>query len=80
MKRSTKASLCSLILPGAGLWYLGRRKSAAINLLVALVIPAMALSTDFLAEHAQWIFLAIAAGSAGVAHAASGSTQEFESR
>ncbi|MCA9013430.1 MAG: hypothetical protein KDB01_26955, partial [Planctomycetaceae bacterium] len=66
--------------PGAGLWYLGRRKSAAVNLLVALVIPLMALSTDFLAEHAQWVFLAIAAGSAGIAHAASGSASESEAR
>lgn len=58
MKRSTKASLCSLILPGAGLWYMGRRKSAAINLLVALVIPALCCPQTFLRNMSQWIFLA----------------------
>ena len=72
MKRSTKASLLSLVLPGAGLWYCGWRKSAIVNFLVAAAIPVMGLTTDFLSEHIQWIFLAIAAGSAGIAHSASG--------
>ena len=76
MKRSTKAAILSLVLPGAGLWYCGWLKSAVANFLLAVVIPTAALSTNFLSEHVQWIFLAIAAGSAGIAHSASGSAQE----
>ena len=73
MKRSTKASLLSFVLPGAGLWYCGWRKSAIVNFLLAAVVPIVGLTTDFLSEHIQWIFLAVAAGSAGIAHAMSGS-------
>jgi hypothetical protein len=75
MKRSTRASLLSLALPGAGLWYCGWRKSAILNFLVAAAIPVVGLTTDFLFEHIQWIFLAIAAGSAGIAHSAAGSSE-----
>lgn len=72
MKRSTKASLLSLVLPGAGLWYCGLRKLAVANFLLAAAIPVIGLSTGFLSEHIYWIFLAVAAGSAGFAHAMSG--------
>ena len=74
MKRSTKAALLSLILPGAGLWYCGWQKSAVANFLIAAALPVAGLTTGFLSEHVQWIFLAIAAGSAGIAHSAAGST------
>lgn len=72
MKRSTKASLLSFILPGAGLWYSGWQKLAIANFLLAAAIPIVGLTTGFLSEHIQWIFLAIAAGSAGIAHSMSG--------
>lgn len=72
MKQSTKAALLSLIIPGAGLWYCGRRGLAVVNFLLAVAIPAIGLTMGFLAEHIQWVFLAIAAGSAGLAHAMSG--------
>lgn len=72
MKHSTKAAILSLVLPGAGLWYCGRRKMAVVNFIIALSVPAVGLTMGFLAEHLQWIFLAIAAGSAGLAHAMSG--------
>jgi hypothetical protein len=72
MKRSTKASLLSLVLPGAGLWYCGLKKLAVANFLLAAAIPLIGLSTGFLLEHIHWIFLAVAAGSAGFAHAMSG--------
>jgi hypothetical protein len=75
MKRSTKASLLSLILPGAGLWYCGWRKLAIANFLLAAVVPIVGLTTDFFSEHIQWIFLAVAAGSAGIAHSMAGSQQ-----
>lgn len=72
MKHSTKAALLSLIIPGAGLWYCGRRGLAVANFLFAVTVPAIGLTMGFLAEHIQWVFLAIAAGSAGLAHAMSG--------
>lgn len=72
MKRSTKASLLSFILPGAGLWYCGWRKSAIVNFLLAAAIPVVGLATGFFSEHIQWVFLAVAAGSAGIAHSMSG--------
>jgi len=72
MKRSAKAAILSFILPGAGLWYSGWRKSAVVNFLLAAAIPVVGLTTGFLDEHIQWVFLAVAAGSAGIAHAMSG--------
>ena len=72
MKRSTKASLLSFFLPGAGLWYCGWRKWAVVNFLLAAAIPIVGLTTGFFSEHIQWVFLAVAAGSAGIAHAMSG--------
>lgn len=76
MKHSTKASLLSLFLPGAGLWYCGSRKLAVANFLLAVAIPAVALAGEFLSEHIQWIILAVGAGSAGFAHAMSGVRQK----
>ena len=72
MKHATKAALLSLIIPGAGLWYCGRRGWAVANFLLAVAIPAIGLTIGFLAEHIQWVFLAVAAASAGLAHAMSG--------
>lgn len=68
MKRSTKAAALSFFLPGAGLWYLGERGHAAVNLAVAIVLSVLALATGH--EHLHYAFLAIAAGSSGYAHAA----------
>ena len=76
MKHSTKASLLSLIVPGAGLWYCGWRKLAVANFLFAVAIPAVALAGEFLSEHIQWIILAVGAGSAGFAHAMAGVRQK----
>lgn len=73
MKRSTTALLLNLVLPGAGLWYCGWRKLALANFLFAVGIPIVGLTTGFLSEHIHWVFLAIAAGSAGFAHSMSGS-------
>ncbi len=73
MKRSTKASLLSFVLPGAGLWYCGWRKSAIVNFVLAAAIPIVGLTTGFFSEHIPWVFLAVAAGSAGIAHSMSGS-------
>ncbi len=72
MKHSTKAALLSFAVPGAGLWYCRRRGLAVANFLLALAVPIVGFAMGFLAEHIQWVFLAIAAGSAGLAHAMSG--------
>ena len=69
MRHTTKASLLSFVLPGAGLWYCHRRKLAVVNLLLAIAVPVVGFSTGFLSEHIHWVILAIAAGSAGLAHA-----------
>jgi TM2 domain-containing membrane protein YozV len=68
MKRSFTAAFLSAIIPGAGLWYLGRRGPAICNFLFAVSIPLICLTAGFFSEHILWIFLAIAAGSAGLAH------------
>ena len=68
MKRSTLAAALSLVVPGAGLWYCGRRGMAAFNLLIAVAVPLAGIYAGFVAEYILWVFLAIAAGSAGLAH------------
>lgn len=78
MKRSTKAAILSLIVPGAGLWYCGRRGLAITNFLVAIAVPAIGLTMGFLAEHIQWVFLAVSAASAGLAHAMAGYKPDSE--
>ena len=72
MKHSTKAALFSLVIPGAGLWYCRRRGLAVANFLLAAAVPIVGFAMGFLSEHIQWVFLAIASGSAGLAHAMSG--------
>ena len=69
MKRATKAAILSLVIPGTGLWYSGHGRLGIINLLIALCLPAAGFVTGFMAEHVHYVFLAIAAGSAGLAHA-----------
>ena len=78
MKRSSIAALLSLILPGAGLWYCGRPRMALANFLIAVACPAVGLMAGFLAEHILWILLAIAAGSAGLAHAVGSQPDDAE--
>ena len=69
MKRSTKAAILSLIVPGAGLWYCGRRGLAITNFLVAIAVPAIGLTMGF---------LAVSAASAGLAHAMAGYKPDSE--
>ena len=47
MKRSTKAAFLSLMIPGAGLWYCGRRGLAIANFLLAVAVPAIGLTMGF---------------------------------
>ena len=67
MRRSTKAAAFSFVIPGAGLWYLGKFRQAIFNLAVAIVLSAIVVATGH--EHLHWSLLAIAAGSSGYAHA-----------
>ena len=73
MTRPPVAFLLSLVVPGLGLLYLGKRAAAALNLALAVAIPLLVLwiwpskALDFL----HYVLLAIAAGSAGAAHGAS---------
>ncbi len=69
MKKPVRAALMSMVIPGSGLWYTGHRKMAVANFLIALICPLAGLMTGFLAEHIHYVILAIAAGSAGLAHA-----------
>lgn len=69
MKKPLKAALWSLFIPGAGLWYCGQPGRGIVNFVIAVLAPLMGFFTGFLGEHFQWLILAIAAGSAGFAHA-----------
>ncbi len=69
MRKSTIAALMSVVIPGAGLVYCGRVRLALVNLVMALVVPLVAVWAGFPGEHVLWLVLAIAAGSAGFAHA-----------
>ncbi len=69
MKKSTVAAVLNFVIPGAGLWYLGRRSWAAANLLGATVLVLGITAAGQLSEQVHYVILAIAAGSAGLAHA-----------
>lgn len=73
MKSPVIAAVLNFILPGAGLLYIGRILAAAINLGIAIVVPfawVAAIKDGFDSVH--FVTLAIAAGSAGFAHAMAG--------
>lgn len=68
MRSTVTAPLLNALLPGAGMWYLGRPGRAIANFGLAVLITAVA--SVFGSEHIHYVLLAIAAGSAGYAHAA----------
>lgn len=69
MRKSTIAALMSLLIPGAGLLYCGRMRLALVNMDLGLMLPLAVVWAGFPSEHVLWLILAIAAGSAGFAHA-----------
>ena len=71
MKSSTIAAVFNFCIPGAGLWYLGKRKLATVNFIIACVVPsALSIAApELIAGRLHYVLLAIAAGSAGFAHA-----------
>ena len=69
MKTSIIASVSNFILPGSGLWYLGEHRRAIWNFVIAAAINVTVFLLHF--EQIHYVLLAIAAGSAGYAHAIS---------
>ena len=65
------ATALSVILPGAGLGYVGKWTAAALNFAAAVALPLLALlfGSKEIGEHIHYLILAIAAGSGGWAHA-----------
>ena len=77
-KRPFTAGLLSLLVPGLGLLYLGRKKAALINFAlvnITLVFFIAVLRDPQIIEHVHWLFLGLAAMSAGYAHGVAGSAQ-----
>jgi hypothetical protein len=68
MKKSTVAAVLNFVIPGAGLWYLGRKTWAAANLLGATILVLGITAVGQLSEQVHYVILAVAAGSAGLAH------------
>jgi hypothetical protein len=67
MKKSTTATVMNFVIPGAGLWYLGKRAAGIVNLFVATAI--IVLLAGVVSDQIHYVILAVAAGSAGLAHA-----------
>lgn len=71
-KKPWVAFLLSLAIPGVGLWYLGYWKWGAINLLVVTFVLGLLIMIPLVPgvdEYIHYVMLALAAASAGVAHA-----------
>ncbi|QDU36611.1 hypothetical protein Mal4_08980 [Maioricimonas rarisocia] len=71
MTRSHIAFVLSFVLPGAGLCYAGHCGWALLNFAVAVVITVLAWYSTLTGAHDSvlYVWLALAAGSAGLAHA-----------
>jgi len=69
-KRPFTAGMLSLFLPGLGLLYLGYKKAALINfaLVNIVILLAFVWAEPQLIEHVHYLFLGLAALSAGYAH------------
>lgn len=70
MSKSRIAAVCSFLVPGSGLVYLGKWVWGVTNLALATGAVLLLSSSPTISEHIHYVFLAIAAGSAGLAHAA----------
>ena len=72
MRSPFAAFILSFFLPGAGLWYLGKRGWAIINLLVVLAIGMIAyllLAEDIFDRYIRYLAIGCAGGSGGLAGA-----------
>ena len=68
MKQRTIATSLSFVVPGLGLFYLGKKSAGALNILLAISIPLI-IGLAWTNEYLHYVFLAIATGSAGYTHA-----------
>lgn len=70
-KNPTIAAVLNFILPGAGLWYTGHRVWGAVNFGIVVAVPLALLlfATEFFSQAVHYVVLALAAASAGLAHA-----------
>jgi len=71
VKKPWLAFVCSLLIPGAGLAYLGRWRAGLVNLCVATAIVAACwlIRPQSSLDYIHYVILVLAAGSAGLAHA-----------
>ncbi len=72
MKNPWHAFVLSLLVPGAGLAYCGKWAWAGANLLVATLAIVGVLAfypNTVIYDHIHYLIMALAAGSAGLAHA-----------
>ena len=76
MKRSTVAAVLNFVIPGAGFWYLGRGLWGVLNLLGATALVFGITALGQFSEQIHYVILAVAAGSAGLAHAAATGSQD----
>ena len=71
MKNPTTACILSFLLPGAGLWYLGKWKLGFINLILVLAIGLVFLllaSEEFFNQYITMLSGGCAGGSGGLAY------------
>lgn len=80
MKKSTIAAVMSFVIPGAGLWYLGKRAVGLVNLLVATALVVLLAGVALTWDQIHYVILAVAAGSAGLAHAVGSRSTKSERR
>ena len=71
VKRSFIAVVLNCLIPGAGLWYLGKPLWGVLNLLVVFVIGVvllLSLPAETIHSSFHYFVLCYAAGSGGLAH------------
>lgn len=80
MKSPRTATVVNFFLPGAGLLYLGKIWMAVANVAVAIGVPLLwTMGTQDGTDFLHYIALAIAAGSAGFAHAVASKQENSKS-
>ena len=82
-KKPLIAGILNFILPGLGLLYIGHKKGALINFVlvnVILVLVTFVFADPQIVEHVHWVFLGLAALSAGYAHGVAVSEERAQRR
>lgn len=78
-KKPWVAFVLSFLLPGSGLVYLGRVKAGVLNFVLVhlFLVGLLSLQEPTVLEHIHYVFLALAAASAGYAHAVAAPHDSF---